>query len=365
MKYMKANYRICTNKKIVLFFLQSGVGGAERITVRIARMLPEATYEPIFVVVGREVGPITKFIPSKYRVIHIKLSNIWQLGTLRIFSLIKSIKPATVFCSSMYLNARVCLAAHILGNIRIILRNCNYMSTQRFDKTLLCRFTYPFADVIVSQQDDMTEDILRVLGVDNKKIFTLHNPIDTETIQKCLDINDINPYEIKGSINYTWVGRFTRAKGQDLLVDAFKYVHEKNPNSHLYMVGKFNEEDDYYKLIKKKISIYGLTKNVHISGFDSNPYKWIKYSDCFVLPSRIEGLPNTLIEAQYLGKPCAATRCIPIIERIVIDGETGFTAESQNPCDLAEAMIKAVKLKRIVMKYKPATDIEFVKLFEQ
>ena len=356
---------MCSNKKKVLFFLQSGVGGAERITVRIARMLPEDTYEPIFVIIGREVGQITKFIPSRYQVIHIKLSNIWQFGTLRIISLINRLKPTTVFCSSMYLNARVSLAAHIVGNIRIILRNCNYMSTQRFDKTLFCRFTYPFADVIISQQEDMTEDILRVFDVDNKKVFTLNNPIDIENIQNCLCKDDINPYEINGAINFTWVGRFSEAKGQDILVEAFRYVHEKIPQSHLYMVGKFKEEDDFYNLIKKKISIYGLTGNVHIHGFDSNPYKWIKYSDCFVLPSRIEGLPNTLIEAQYLGKPCAATRCLPIIERIVIDGETGYTAESQNPCDLAEAMIKAVKLNRIVMKYKPADDAEFVKLFEQ
>ena len=107
-----------------------------------------------------------------------------------------------------------------------------------------------------------------------------------------------------------------------------------------------------------------LTDKVHCVGFKDNPYIYVKHADCFVLSSRNEGLPNVLIEALYLGTPSAATTCIPIIERIIENGETGYLAESENPESLAKAMINASALGRIKSTYKSATINDFTNLFE-
>ena len=112
-------------------------------------------------------------------------------------------------------------------------------------------------------------------------------------------------------------------------------------------------------LVKDK----GLQDYIHFVGYDDNPYRWMKFCDCFVLPSRIEGLPNVLVEAMYLGRPVVATKCIPFISRMVDDGKNGILCETENPQALANAMIKAVDLKNFKMTYKPSTADDFIKIF--
>ena len=81
------------------------------------------------------------------------------------------------------------------------------------------------------------------------------------------------------------------------------------------------------------------------------------------MPSRFEGLPNSLIDAMYLGKPVVATRCIPVIDRIVKNDYNGIVVESENIDALAEGMKKATLLKDFEMTYHSATNEDFISLF--
>ena len=99
-------------------------------------------------------------------------------------------------------------------------------------------------------------------------------------------------------------------------------------------------------------------------GFHSNPYRWMKHADCYVMPSRFEGLPNSLIDAMFVGMPVVATRCIPVIDRIVKNGYNGIVVDSENVEALAEGMKKATLLKDFEMSYRPATSEDIVSLFK-
>lgn len=70
-----------------------------------------------------------------------------------------------------------------------------------------------------------------------------------------------------------------------------------------------------------------------------------KNANCFVLPSRVEGLPNSLVDAMFLCRPVVATRCIPMIERMVEEGVNGYTVPVGDIELMADAMIKAINLK--------------------
>jgi glycosyltransferase involved in cell wall biosynthesis len=48
---------------------------------------------------------------------------------------------------------------------------------------------------------------------------------------------------------------------------------------------------------------------VSLPGFEPEPYKTIAAADLFVLSSRTEGLPLTVLEALAVGAPVIATRC--------------------------------------------------------
>lgn len=349
--------------KKIIFFLPPTVGGAERMTVTIGKMLPRDEFDVKFVIVGKTLGDIVKFIPREYPVSLIRIKRIWQGGIFRIWNTVRKERPAIVFSSMLYLNARLILISKCCGNKVIVRNNIDLSRAILKRNVLLVRLTYKWADKVIAQQEEMRNEIIAYTGLAAEKVITLQNPMDTQYIEECLKA--ANPYttEEQKQYNYIWAARFATQKGQDLLVRAFDIVHREKPEAHLYLIGKYDEEDPYFASIKRFVTEHNLQEAVHFIGFDRNPYRWIKHADCLVMPSRFEGLPNTLVDAMYLGKPVVATRCIPVIDRIVKDGENGILVETENTEALAEGMKKAPELKDCRMTYHPASKEDFISLF--
>lgn len=351
------------NKKKILFFLPSSVGGAERITITIAKFLDTEQFEVKFVIVSRRLGDIIKFIPKNYGIIHLSIKNIWCFPILRIYKILRKEKPNSVFCSLRYLSSRLIIAARLHKKINIIVRCENGLSNLRLDHKLLMRYTYPHANCIIAQQEEMRQELIQKMKLNKNKIITLQNPIDIQTIEEKIKVE--SPYKIDDtSVKYVWVGRFAKAKGQDVLVKAFEIVHKHNPNVSLYLIGKYNWDCSYDKSIKDFIIEHKLSHCIHCIGFDENPYRWVKHCDCFVLPSRLEGLPNALIEALYLHIPVVATKCIPVISRIVNEGKNGYMVPTEDFNAMAEAMTKAIKIDKKTINYTSTPKEYFISLFK-
>ena len=143
-------------------------------------------------------------------------------------------------------------------------------------------------------------------------------------------------------------------------------VAKKIHDTELYIVGDTTHSNgDVLAQLNRLIAVNSLSGKVFFPGFRENPYPYVKNCNVFVLSSRYEGLPNALIEALFLEKPCAATSCIPIISRIITEGDNGYLASSENPSELADAMLKASKLTEIKNTYKPGSSDDFVSLFNR
>lgn len=350
------------NRRKVLFFTPPSVGGSERMTITIAKMLPTDEFEVKFVIVGKQGSDIEKFIPDKYVVIHLHLRSIWDFTVFRMAHIMRSEHPSVVFCSLRYMAVHMVAAAKLVGGIESIVRSDNDMRRAKKINLLLMRITFPWCKWIIAQQDEMRKELLDYLPLKDDHVITLQNPLDKETITKKLN-NATSPYPNDGSVNYVWVARFKETKGQDVLVRAFNIVYKQQPNAHLYLVGAYDENSAYFKDIQLIISEGSTGGHVHFVGYDANPYRWMKYCNCFVLPSRYEGLPNALIEAMYLGAPVVATRCIPVIDRIVEDGKTGYIVDSEDVVSMAKRMIDAVSMCKVPFVYHSAKPEDFIQLF--
>lgn len=348
-------------KKKVIFFTSPEVGGAERMTITIAKMLSTDQYDIRFVVIGHQKGNIVKFIPPELPVGLLKIRNIYDFTTIKLYRLMRKERPDVVFCSLIYLSIRVIQAAKWAGGIKVIVRNNIGLSVIAPLTLRLCRYTYPKADVVIAQQEEMREELLQYLPLEKNKVVTLHNPIDTKTLEE--KVKAETPYPNQNKTNYVWVGRVSREKGQDILIKAFHTVYAEDREARLYFVGKYDKNDVYYQSLVSLTDQMGLSEVVTFVGFDSNPYRWVMNCNCFVQPSRLEGLPNALIEAMYLGKPVVATRCIPVVDRIVEDGYNGYVVDSEDVEGMSKAMLLAVKLKDYKMTYKSASKEDFIQLF--
>lgn len=351
-----------SNKRKVLFFTPPSCGGAERMTVFIAKMLPRDQFDVTFVIVGRSMGDIVKFIPSDYHIRLICLNKIWHGGIFRIWNVIRIERPDIVFSSSLYLNARLILAASLFKTKVIVRNNIAFSEIKRIINAFLIRGTLKWADKVIAQQKEMHDEIISYTGISPEKVITLHNPIDTVLIDE--KIKAPSPYKNEDkSIKYVWTARIDRTKGQDILLRAFNIVHREIPNSKLYLIGKYNTTNVFYQQLREYIKDNDLSNCVFMPGFDENPYKWVTNADCYVMPSRKEGLPNSLIDAMYLGKPVVATTCIPVVSRIVKDGYNGILVSSEDVEAMASAMQEAIRLKDFKMTYIPASKDDFISIF--
>lgn len=340
------------------------------MTTNIGKAFDTSKYEVVFVVIRGQNGisQIQDFIPVQYRIVYVQRSGVLQIMK-ELYKVIKNEHPDFVFCSMQHYNRKLLLLSNFFPYCKFIIRNANNLYVHTRLQKILMAISYPFADVIITQTEEMSEELIKAFHLKREKVVCLHNPVDVKLINekllkaKVIPLGTI-PTKKEKIVRYIAVGRYSFEKGFDLLIDAFYLVTEHNPDSELVIVGRNDGVcEQHYRELQQKAQQYNLSDKIYFQGYTDNPYAYIVTADCFVLSSRSEGLPNVLIEAQYLGIPAAAFTCIPIIGRIVIDGETGYTAKSLDVKELSEAMLKAPRLERIESRYKSATLEDYVSLF--
>jgi len=347
--------------KKVVFLVQNGVGGAERMALAMAKMLPEDSFRVTFVIVLRGGGTsIKEFIPEGYSVVDIPDGNAIKI-MWNLFKTVKKLKLDIVFSSAMYLSTKILPFKWLLRGTRFVIRCENYMYTYSNAQKKRISFTYPKADAIIAQTEEMAQELYGI-GIKEQLVHVAHNPIDTDYINEHLK-DSTNPYPQNGNKVIVASGRFAYQKGFDMLTEAFAKLAVNDPKVDLYILGDYDyEEGVVLRQIKTVAERNRIEERIHCMGFKKNPYPYIKYADCFALSSRWEGLPNVLVESLYLGTPVAAFRCIPIIERIVKEGISGYTAKAEDIDSLTTAMKSALELGRIESTYLPAGKQQIIEL---
>lgn len=350
-------------RKKILLFLQSGVGGAERVTVTIGKNLNKDKFEVSFCSVGVGKNTIADFIPSDYAIDQIKTKNpIKQIYGL--YKKIKNEKPDIVFASVININTKLLMLKPLFPNLKFVIRSDNNFGYFSKIHQWMIKLTYKHAQKIIAQTQEMKEGLIQGAKINTNKITVFQNPVDTSYIEEKIK-NAHSPFSNNGNYKIVASGRFAPAKGFDILIEAFHLLKKCTTNIELFIIGQTGgDENLVYLNIKRLIDKYKLNDCIHCVGYKSNPYPYIKHANCFVLSSRAEGLPNVLLEALYLHTPIAATKCIPIISRLIHEGEHGFLAEPENPESLAEAMKKCLNFRSIYSNYDFVNLSLYEKIFE-
>lgn len=98
-----------------------------------------------------------------------------------------------------------------------------------------------------------------------------------------------------------YVGRVTSEKNLNFLIDVYKEINSKN--TKLVFVGEISS-----KKIKEKCKV--ISKNIIFMGYQKNVADYYCSFDLLVLPSKREGLPTSVIEAQMCGLSCIISNTI-------------------------------------------------------
>jgi glycosyltransferase involved in cell wall biosynthesis len=97
------------------------------------------------------------------------------------------------------------------------------------------------------------------------------------------------------------VGRFHVQKNHTFLVDIAAEIARQEQNAYFLLLGG----GDLQPTIEQKVTQLGLMDRFRFAGLRPDVPRLMKtVMDCFILPSKYEGLPLTLLEAQAAGLPC-------------------------------------------------------------
>lgn len=168
---------------------------------------------------------------------------------------------------------------------------------------------YHLAEGISVQSEGNKEYFSKCL---RKKVTVIYNPVfvKSELIGKALETPK-EPVIVS-------VGRLSRVKNQELLLEVFQEIHRNYPDYQLVIYG----EGNYREVLERKIHDLRLGTCVSLPGACTDVLFRILPAEIFVMTSDYEGMSNALIEAMVLGIPVVSTRVSGAMD-IIQDGENG------------------------------------------
>lgn len=186
-------------------------------------------------------------------------------------------------------------------------------------------FFYRRADRVVLQTEDVVQCFEKAI---QKKTVVIPNPVDPE-------LPPVFMGERKKKISAA--GRLEDVKNPQLLIEAFYDFQKEFHDYTLELYGKGSLEEKLKELVRN----LKIEEKVHFHGFCANVRELMRDSAMYVLPSKHEGISNSLIEALAMGIPVIATDCPVGGTRMCIqNGKNGIMVPVSDRKAMTEAMKK-------------------------
>jgi glycosyltransferase involved in cell wall biosynthesis len=215
------------------------------------------------------------------------------------------------------------------------LRPCEIRQQERFERWALKRATGVFGPSrIVSAL--VEKDIGR--------------PVEIIESPFVLDASgaDDGPYQahLEGKTYLLFFGTLSVLKGVVTLAETIPEVLSRHPDLHFVFIGK--ERDGYLGMpmtdyvlsraggCRDRILFLGRMRHEQL-------YPILGRALAVVLPSRLDNFPNTCLEAMAHRRVIVGTRGTSF-EQLLVDGESGFLCETDDPASLREAMERVIAL---------------------
>lgn len=165
------------------------------------------------------------------------------------------------------------------------------------------------SDLIVCCAKEIEDELAK--QYDFHKTATLYNLYDLELIKKQSE-GEIEDWPFKDDKDASGnkfrylisMGRDDDTKGFWHMIKAFYLAHEKIPEARLIILGDGTFEDSITLATE-----LGIRDCIYFAGMRTDPYKYIKKCEVYLLTSNIEGFPNALVEGMSLGLAAIATDC--------------------------------------------------------
>lgn len=218
-------------------------------------------------------------------------------------------------------------------NDQVLIRVCTILSEREiemkgnfyYNKNLL-HFLYNRANKVIVMTKYCKNDLVKHYGIQTSKIKIIKNPV----------LSKDNKIENHSTLKKEWyygdyvvisLGRIHEIKQQQHLIRSFKVLQSKIAEAKLLLVGMGMGEHTHY--LKKLVNALDLKESVIFTGQQQNVDYYLKNSKVFVLTSKTEGFPNSMLEAMVHGVPVVAVDC-PGAPREILAPNTHYSGKLTN-----------------------------------
>lgn len=319
--------------KIKILFVRPslGYGGADRVTLNLLKGFDRKLYACDLALMKGE-GEFVSDLPEDVRLIDLKAGSLWSMWR-PLIKLIKSSDYHILYSTCGGASMPMMLATILSGfqgisvvSERNILFPPNKNRSKRKLMLWLKKRLYKRATWVTAVSRGVKLECQNILGLNSNKVLVVNNAIINQDLLSGMQEPVDHPFFKTFEKVILAVGRFDLQKDYDTLLKAFANIAHKR-NVGLFILGKGPLENFY----KDQVKSMGLEEYVCFAGFDKNPFRFMKASDVYVLSSRHEGMPGTLIQAMACGTACISTDCPTGPNELIEDEVNGFLIPVGDP----------------------------------
>jgi len=323
---------------IIQFIPEFRLAGAETMCENLTYELVKKGHKIIVVSLYNTHSPITERIEKRnIPLIYLDKKLGLDLSIIKeIRKVIKQYKPDIIH-THLYLLKYVVIASFglkvkgIVHTVHNIAQKEN-IALDRWVNRIFFK-TNKVIPVALSEQIRLT--IMQVYKIRKTNIpvifngFSLHDNIPSRN------------YDINDQIKLIHVGRYTDVKNHLALLQAVTEIHQTIPHLilNLYGTGELKNNIDSY------ICEHYASDYIFDNGLSDNILGKLIESDIFVLPSKYEGMPMSIIEAMSVGLPIIASR-VGGIPDMIKDGVDGLLCEP-NKESIKASLLKIIGCKEL------------------
>ena len=213
------------------------------------------------------------------------------------------------------------------GAMRPVFDRKNWLNSKRMDFRLW-RWAYKRADTLIAP----SELVKGLIEADSKRTVTVvESPVCIRELKKAEC-----EYNISEGQYWVTFGRMTYRKSVPVIAEIIDDLLDKYPKMKYVMIGK--DEKIFYKDMSMNVSdMFKMNIKRHYDRFvftgkisDRNLlFQIVKNSYACILPTRVDNLPNSILEAMALGKIVISSDKTSA-EQLIVDGYNGFLTEIDN-----------------------------------
>ena len=261
----------------------------------------------------------------------------WHLTLTRLVPALRKWKPDVVHAHNFQPLTRAVLARPLSHFALVQTKHGNVMP-KLAGSSALSRCFYKRADAMVLVSEDHRGGFAEWSGMALEALYTVPNGVNTDIWVVPPRRKSQDAANTRDPVRLCIVARVVELKGIDTLLEAMRLTHTAGTPCELDIVGDGPARPE----LEAQARQLDIAQHVHFLGMRRDVQDILHRCDLFVLPSRTEAMPITILEAMATGLPVVATR-VGGIPELVTDGVTGLLVPTDEPEALSQTMTKLIQ----------------------